>query len=99
MNALKFDWDPRKDKANQDKHVVSFAEARSAFYDGNAIEYYDPDHSDNEDRYLMIGLSSNLRVLLVCSAFVKGGPKDTIRIITARRATRKEQTVYIGDRT
>jgi len=57
MNSITFSWDDRKNKANQKKHGVSFEEAQTVFFDEHAIEYYDPDHSESEDRFLMLGLS------------------------------------------
>jgi uncharacterized protein len=99
MKTVKFDWDAGKDRANQRKHGVAFAEARSVFYDDQAVEYYDPDHSDAEDRFIMVGMSAKLRIMVVCYTRRKDGTDDMIRIISARRATKKEQAIYIGGRT
>lgn len=66
MSALHFEWDERKSAANLKKHGVSFEEARSAFYDDHARLMDDPDHSEDEDRFILLGLSSALRVLVVC---------------------------------
>lgn len=94
MNAIHFDWDETKNKKNQHKHNVSFEEAKTVFYDENAIEYFDPDHSDYEDRFLLLGLSFKLSVLIVCHCFRKN--ENEIRIISARKATKKEATIYVG---
>jgi len=96
MNSISFSWDDRKNKINQKKHGVPFEEAQTAFFDEYAIEYFDPDHSKNEERYLMLGLSYRLRVLVVAHSLRKNGSE--IRIISARRATKKEQKVYFGER-
>jgi len=65
MKPLRFIWDKRKSKANQKKHGISFEEAQTVFFDENAIEFFDPDHSKSEDRFLLLGLSSNLRILVI----------------------------------
>jgi len=90
---LEFEWDDTKDRANRKKHQVSFMEAQSAFFDENAVEYADPDHSEDEDRFLLLGRSRLLRVLIVCHCYREGG--DVIRIISARKATRKERSYYV----
>jgi uncharacterized DUF497 family protein len=96
MNSISFSWDDLKNKANQAKHRVSFEEAQSVFFDEHAIEYYDPDHSNSEDRFLMLGLSYKVRVLVVSYTLRIDG--DEIRIISARKATKKEQKAYVGDK-
>ncbi len=78
------------------KHGVSFNEAKSVFYDENAIRYYDPDHSGNEDRFLMVGLSQKLRILIVCHCFQD--EDSVIRIISARKATKNEEDHYWSER-
>ena len=89
---IRFDWDPRKNKANIKKHGVSFEEAQGVFFDEDAIVYDDPDHSDEEDRFLIIGRSFKLRVLFVCYCYQ---PDDSvIRMISARKATSKERFFY-----
>lgn len=95
MDEIKFIWDARKAKQNLQKHKVSFEEAATVFYDENATEFFDPDHSKNEDRFLMLGLSWRLRVLVVCYCLRKKGSQ--IRIISARKATKKEEKYYTGD--
>ena len=66
MDSIHFTWDPRRAASNQQKHGVSFEEARSAFSDANALLINDPDHSDDEDRFILLGLSSNPRLVVVC---------------------------------
>jgi uncharacterized DUF497 family protein len=94
MTSISFSWDDRKNIANQKKHRVSFEEAQTVFFDENAIEYYDPDHSGSEDRFLMLGHSYRIRVLVVSYTLRKDGTE--IRIISARKATKKEQKAYFG---
>lgn len=95
MNKLAFSWDDDKAKQNLKKHRVSFEEASTVFFDENGIEYFDPEHSEDEDRFLMLGISCRLRVLVVCYCLRKDASE--IRIISARTATKKEQRVYIGE--
>lgn len=87
---MTYEWDPAKAAANLRKHGVSFAEAASVFLDPMALTFEDPDHSDEEDREITIGVSTKRRVLFVSHA-ARG---DRIRIISARKATRKEQRQY-----
>lgn len=82
----------RKNEVNKKKHGVSFDEAKTVFYDENAIRYYDPDHSDDEDRFLMVGVSQKLRILIVCHCFREDD--SVIRIISARKATKGEEDNY-----
>jgi len=89
---LTFEWDPKKDRTNIRKHGVSFEEARSVFTDSNARLIHDPDHSEDEDRFVLLGLSRNLRTLVVCHCYRKS--EEKIRIISARKANRKETTYY-----
>ena len=95
MKSISFSWDDRKNVTNQKKHNVTFEEARSVFFDGYAIEYYDPDHSQSENRFLLLGISYQLRVLVVSYTLRLDGKE--IRIISARKATKKEQKVYTGE--
>lgn len=92
MSALHFEWDERKAAANIKKHGVSFDEAKSAFYDERARLIDDPDHSEDEDRFVLLGLSSALRLLVVCHCY--RGEDGAIRIISARKATPKETKFY-----
>ena len=94
MAELRFEWDPRKDAENQRKHGVSFDEAQSVFFDDEAREFFDPDHSEDEAIFLLVGRSYRLRVLLICHCFRER--EGVIRIISARRATKKERTAYSG---
>ena len=92
MKNLTFSWDDKKNSANQRQNGISFEEAQTVFFDEYAIEFKDPDHSETEDRFLLIGLSQKLKVLVICHCFRKS--ESEIRIISARRATKKEQKVY-----
>ena len=90
-------WDDRKNEVNKKKHGVSFEEAKTVFYDENAITYYDPDHSEDKDRFLMVGVSQKLRIIIVCHCFRE--EDSVIRIIMARKATKSEENVYWRERT
>lgn len=92
MRGLTFVWDERKDRANQRKHGISFAEARTVFFDENAREYSDPDHSESEERSLLLGISSRLQVLVMCHCYRES--ESVIRVISARRARRNEEETY-----
>ena len=92
MNEIRFDWDETKNGANIKKHGVSFDEAQTVFLDENAIRYFDPDHSQDEDRFIMLGMSFKLRVLVVCHCYRSSD--SIIRIISARRANKKEAQDY-----
>jgi uncharacterized DUF497 family protein len=92
MNELKFVWDTAKNRANRRKHGVRFEEAATAFRDENAKVYFDPDHSDREDRFILVGLSFQLRVLVVCHCYRES--ELVVRIISARKADRREQEDY-----
>ena len=91
---IRFEWDENKSRKNKRKHGVSFDEAQTVFLDENAIRYYDPDHSEDEDRFIMLGMSFKLRVLVVCHCY--RSDDKVIRIVSARRANRKEATIYWG---
>lgn len=92
MSSLRFEWDPSKAAINIRKHGVSLEEARSVFADERARLIDDPDHSENEDRFILLGLSSSLRVLVVAHCYRL--EDNVIRIISARKATREEQRYY-----
>jgi uncharacterized DUF497 family protein len=92
MDQLLFDWDKAKGSANQKKHGISFEEAQTVFVDENALLIHDPDHPTEEDRFILLGLSAKLRVLIVCHCYRKSD--EVIRIISARKATRAEQKYY-----
>ena len=86
-----FVWDTRKAKANLTKHGISFEDAKSVFFDDHARFKHDLDHSIDEERYLLLGMSSSLKVLVVVHTEIES---DTIRLISARKATRKEAKQY-----
>ena len=92
MNDIRFEWNDRKSRENKRKHGVSFEEAQAVFLDENAVRYFDPDHSENEDRFIMLGMSFALRVLVVCHCYREND--SVIRIISARKADRHEQSGY-----
>jgi len=93
MDEIEFSWDARKGRQNLRKHKVSFEEAATVFYDESAIEFFDPEHSTDEERFLMLGISGRLRIMVVNYCLRKEGTE--IRIISARKATKKEEEVYI----
>ena len=93
MNELSFEWDPGKAAGNAAKHGVTFDEAKTVFYDENALVIPDPDHSTAEERFVIMGRSSKSRMLVVVHCFRKTG--SSIRIISARRAGTKEQKPYL----
>ena len=86
--GIRFEWGELKNRENRRKHGVSFQEAQIVFLDENAIRYFDPDHSEGEDRFIMLGMSFRLRVLVVCHCFRKN--ESVIRIISARKADKQE---------
>lgn len=92
MNELTFEWDEGKNRENQRKHGVAFEEARSVFFDPQAVEFYDDEHAEAEDRFLMLGVSAKLRILMVCHCLREAG--NVIRIISARKATKTERREY-----
>ena len=89
---MRFEWDDNKEKRNIKKHGVSFEEAWEAFYDENAIQFFDPDHSDEEDRFILLGMSFKLRVLVICHCFRES--EKVIRLISARKANKREAQTY-----
>jgi uncharacterized protein len=91
MNEIHFEWDRLKAVANKRKHGVSFEEAQTVFYDDNAIQFDDTDHSQSEDRFIMLGMSYKLRILVVSYCERRG---DVIRIISARKVARHEAQYY-----
>lgn len=97
---ITFSWDPAKALANLRKHGVSFEEARTVFLDEFAMQFFDEDNAAGEDRFLMLGMSSEAHLLLVCHCERHGGQEkdEVIRIISARRATRHESAHYGGQR-
>ncbi len=94
MSNIRFVWDPEKNIVNKRKHGVSFEEAQTVFYDEYAQLIPDPDHSDEEDRFIILGRSTRLRILVVCHCYREDD--EVIRIISARRAAKYEQSFYKG---
>jgi len=92
MSEIRFIWNKQKAVLNQKKHGVSFEEAKTVFYDDHAVEFFDPDHSENEDRFVMLGMSFMVRILVVCHCVREEG--FVIRIISARKATKHESSRY-----
>jgi len=92
MDSIKFDWEALKATTNIKKHGVTFEEARSVFYDERARLINDPDHSEDEERFILLGFSSSLRILIVCHCCRSEG--NVIRIISARKATTNETKAY-----
>ena len=94
MKRLEFSWDPEKAKTNKKKHGVSFGEAQTAFYDENGRMIHDSDHSEDEDRFILLGMSTKPRILTVCHCY--RSQEAIIRIISARKATKNEERQYRG---
>ena len=92
MAELRFEWDQRKNAANRRKHGVSFEEAATVFADEHALLIADPDHSEDEDRFVLLGSCSLLRMLVVCHCYQQ--TEAVVRIISARKATRSERLQY-----
>ncbi|MCL2111925.1 MAG: BrnT family toxin [Clostridiales bacterium] len=94
MSMIQFEWDDEKNKSNIRKHAVSFDEARTVFYDENAKLISDPDGSMDEERFIILGISRALRILVVCHCYRES--ESVIRIISARKATSGETKIYGG---
>jgi len=92
MSSLRIEWDPHKSEANRRKHAVTFEDAETVFSDERARLIDDPDHSVDEERFVLLGLSSSLRLLVVAHCYRAEG--NVIRIISARKATREERRFY-----
>ena len=92
MKQLGFEWDDNKNHLNKTKHGVGFEEAVTVFFDDRALVFDDPDHSDQEERFLIIGMSNRVRTLIVSHCFRER--EGTIRIISARKATKTEALAY-----
>lgn len=90
--SIKFLWDPQKDQTNRNKHHIPFEEAKSVFFDDNARVIHDPDHSITEERFIILGMSITLRLLIVIHCYLED--ESIIRIISARKANKKEQKQY-----
>ena len=92
LELLKFEWDENKNRINKSKHKVSFEEAKTVFYDEEALVINDPDHSENEERFIILGESSRANLLVVCHCYRIS--ETVIRIISARKATKTETKQY-----
>jgi uncharacterized DUF497 family protein len=92
MSGIQFKWDENKNRKNKREHGVSFEEAQTVFLDENAIRFFDPDHSEEEDRFIMLGVSFKLRVLVVCHCYREND--EVIRLISARKADKEECKDY-----
>ena len=93
---IKFEWDFAKATANLKKHGVSFEEAQSVFYDEFAVQFFDDDHSSDEERFLLLGMSTGAQLLLVVHCEREAG--HVIRVISARKATKRESAFYGSDK-
>lgn len=92
MLIVRFEWDENKARINRKKHGVSFEEAETVFYDASALVIDDPEHSDSEDRFIILGMSGSARLLVVCHCLRES--ETVIRIISARKATKTESSYY-----
>ena len=93
MEEIRFEWDENKNSINIKKHKLSFEEASTVFYDENAIVFDDPEHSQDEDRFLIIGVSTSRKILIVSHCYRDSD--NIIRLISARKAEKSEQQTYI----
>jgi uncharacterized protein len=91
---IRVEWHARKASENLKKHQLSFEEAQTVFYDDFAIQFFDEEHSDDEERFLMLGMSAHSKLLMVCHCERENG--EVIRIISARKATKRESAFYKG---
>jgi len=96
MIKIEFEWDFKKEKANTKKHGVTFEEARTSFYDEHALQFFDPEHSEDEDRFILLGTSFKLNTLVVCHCFRQD--EKIVRIISARKADKDEAKAYWSER-
>ena len=87
-----YEWDPDKNAVNIEKHGISFEEAKTVFYDDEALVRDDPEHSEDEERFVILGLSSRANLLIVCHCY--RASETVIRIISARKATKNESRFY-----
>lgn len=92
MDMIKFEWDENKNRTNQNKHGISFTEAKTVFYDDEALVIEDPEHSEEEERFIILGLSNKANLLVVCHCY--RASETVIRIISARKATKTESQYY-----
>ena len=96
MDSLRFEWDPEKNEINKRKHQVSFEEAQTVFYDEEAKVIDDPEHSADEERFIILGFSKRANLLVVCHCY--RASETVIRIISARKATKTEMRQYFARR-
>ena len=92
MGTIRFEWDEHKNQINRRKHGISFEEAKTVFYDGEALVIDDPEHSEEEERFIILGLSSRANLLVVCHCY--RASETVIRLISARKATKTEAAFY-----
>lgn len=92
MDILKFEWDENKNEINKQKHKISFEEAQTVFYDEEALVIDDPEHSIEEERFIILGFSKSANLLVVCHCYRESD--SIIRIISARKATKNEERYY-----
>ena len=92
MDGIRFEWDENKNRINQEKHKISFDEAKTVFYDLEAVVIDDPEHSEEEERFIILGLSKAAKLLVVCHCYRE--TETVIRIISARKATKTETKQY-----
>ena len=92
MDIIKFEWDENKNRINLQKHEISFDEAKTVFYDEDALVRDGPEHSQEEERFIILGLSSKANLLVDCHCY--RASETVIRIISARKATRRESKYY-----
>lgn len=92
MGTISFEWDENKNRINQRKHGISFEEAKTVFYDDEALVIDDPEHSEEEERFIILGLSLQANLLVVCHCCRNSD--SVIRIISARKATKTESSYY-----
>jgi len=96
MKKINFEWDSKKEESNLKKHGVTFDEASSSFYDEYALQFYDPEHSETEDRFLLLGTSFKLNTIVVCHCFREN--EKIVRVISARKADKDEAATYWSER-
>ena len=92
MEIINFEWDKNNNEINKVKHKISFEEAKTVFYDDEALIIDDPEHSEQEDRFIILGTSSKAKLLVVCHCYRQS--ETVIRIISARKATKTESKQY-----
>ena len=94
METIRFEWDENKNTINKRRHRISFEEAQTVFYDAEALVIPDPEHSQDEERFIILGMSRRAKLLVVCHCY--RASETVVRIISARKATRNESAQYQG---